>query len=322
MPADDMWALLVWFRLKFDKSIDPRKSFIVISHTTSDSMAVVARKFGLGIVKTWVGFAALSAGVRDSWDGCLAQDLAEGRNAEHKKLCHPYLYTTENMEGERTYNLAAMEQSNGFSILGSPPADDSSLGEKGHVRDKDGTFASILVAEVANYAKQKGMTIFELIDNEIYLDPDVGYFVNYYEPDPLDGEYPGIEGDRLKIAILKKSLELNLKANTGNLSFNGRAVKSSVVYRTGKYDHVYPASPDFEFPDEGIRFYFDDDKRNHLTIRPSGTTNSLRFHVQLHRFVDKGTLIETKKELRASARAIVDEVRELIEAPRSSEIEY
>ncbi|KAA3619286.1 MAG: hypothetical protein DWQ05_00785 [Calditrichaeota bacterium] len=322
MPADDMWALLVWFRLKFDKSIKPEESFIVLSHTTSDSMAKVATRFGLGVIKTWVGFAALSAGVRDAWDGCLTQDLVEGKQSEKDDLCHPYLYQTEKMAGKRVYNLAAMEQSNGFSILGLPPADDFSLGEKGHVRDKDGTFASILIAEVAKYAKENNTTIYELIDNEIYLDPEVGYFVNYYEPDPLDGEYPGIEGDRLKIAILKKAIDLNVRANRKELSFQGRAVKSSVIYRTGKYDHVYPPTEDFKFPDEGIRFYFDDAKMNHLTIRPSGTTNSLRFHVQLHSFANEGNLIDKKKELRASARAMVDEVRELINAPRSSEIEY
>ncbi len=322
MPADDMWALLVWFRLKFDKSINPQEAFIVLSHTTSDSMARVAIKNGLGVVKTWVGFAALSAGVRDAWDHCLTQGLVEGKQNANDELCHHYLYETGNMAGKRTYNLAAMEQSNGFSILGLPPADAFSLGEKGHVRDKDGTFASILIAEVAKYAKENNTTIYELIDNEIYLDPDIGYFVNYYEPDPLDGEYPGIEGDRLKISILKKALKLNQQGNAGGLSFQGQAVKSSMIYRTGKYDHVYPPTDDFKFPDEGIRFYFDDEKTNHLTIRPSGTTNSLRFHVQLHCFSEKGHLINKKKELRTSARKIVDEVREIIGAPRNSEIDY
>jgi hypothetical protein len=32
------------------------------------------------------------------------------------------------------------------------------------------------------------------------------------------------------------------------------------------------------FPEEGVRFYFDDG--SHLTIRPSGTENKLRFYVQ------------------------------------------
>src|SRR5262245_26544811 len=57
LPADDLWALTVWFRLhseaqKHGKVPDADKKFIALSTTTSDSMVKVARKFGLGVVKT------------------------------------------------------------------------------------------------------------------------------------------------------------------------------------------------------------------------------------------------------------------------------
>ena len=42
-----------------------------------------------------------------------------------------------------------------------------------------------------------------------------GLFVNYYEPDPLDGEYPGIEGDRKKISILNTALDIYRTATKG-----------------------------------------------------------------------------------------------------------
>ena len=45
-----------------------------------------------------------------------------------------------------------------------------------------GTFAALLVAEIAAYAKKNGTTLFEMVDRHIYLDPDVGLFVNRYEP--------------------------------------------------------------------------------------------------------------------------------------------
>ena len=61
------------------------------------------------------------------------------------------------------------------------------------------------------------------------------------------------------------------KAQAGELEIAKMKVKSTHIYRTGKYDNVYPPTLDFQFPDEGIRFYFDDEKLNHLTIRPSGT---------------------------------------------------
>lgn len=316
MPADDMWALLVWFRLNFDRTLDLAKTFLALSHTTTDSMVRLCQKHGVGVVKTWVGFASLSAGVRDTWEGKLVAGLKEGKQSLSDPLCHPFIYETVDMNANRTHNLAALEQSNGFSILGSPPPDRSSLGVRGHVRDKDGTFAALLVADVAEWAAQNGMSIFEAIDRHIYLDPDIGLFVNHYEPDPLDGEYPGIKGDRLKKSILLKAMELNMAAAGGGLEIGGVPVHSSVVYRTGKYDNIYPPDEQFQFPDEGVRFYFDDERGSYLTIRPSGTTNSLRFHIQLHSPVDEATLIEKKKELHRTAMRIADHIRELVGAPR------
>jgi hypothetical protein len=45
------------------------------------------------------------------------------------------------------------------------------------------------------WVKEHKTTISDSIDEKIYLDPDIGLFVTWYEPDPMDGEYPGIEGD-------------------------------------------------------------------------------------------------------------------------------
>ncbi len=325
LPADDMWTLLLWYRLHMEsvgsgRIKDVEKKFVVLSHTTSDSITFLARKNGIGVVKTWVGFAALAASTRDVWDGKYAAflDLEEGRGGNYTELCHPFVCTTEGMEGgKRSINIAAMEQSNGFSILGGPPPDLRSLGEGGHVRDKDGTFAALLVAEIAAWAKEEGSSIIELLDRHVYLDRDIGLFATFYEPDPLDGEYPGIEGDRLKKDFLRRALAFYQLAKAGDLEVGGFPVKSCAIYRTGKYDAIYPASYDFIFPDEGVRFYFDDEKLSHLTIRPSGTGNSLRFHIQLHARPDESNLIETKGRLRADGKKIMDSLREMLKAPRT-----
>jgi hypothetical protein len=158
-----------------------------------------------------------------------------------------------------------------------------------------------------------------LIDKNVYLDPDIGLFVNSYEPDPLDGEYPGIEGDKTKKAILRSALELYKSAKTTGVTIAGMPVTSAVIYRTGKYDHIYPPDQGFQFPDEGVRFYFSHDRLNHLMVRPSGTTNSLRFHVQLHSTVNEANLIDQKRELREKSHSIIDHTRELLGAPRNSE---
>lgn len=334
LPADDAWALLLWYRLKREadnnggRIPDADKKFITLSHTTSDSIARLARKYGIGVVRTWVGFASLAAATRDVWQGKIEEitHLVDGRSSDtsreyvKKELCHPFVCDCQGIDANRSFNIGAMEQSNGFSILGGPPRTPRSLGEGGHVRDKDGTFAALLVAEVAAWAKdqEKPTTLFELIDQKIYLDPDVGLFVNLYEPDPLDGEYPGIEGDRQKKAILRRALGCFQFALAGGFDIGGVPVTSAVIYRTGKYDVIYPPTYEFLFPDEGIRFFFDSERLDHLTIRPSGTGNALRFHIQLHenRIPDQNTLIEKKEELHRKGEAIMDGIRKLLKAPR------
>lgn len=325
LPADDVWALVLWYRLhtdieKYGRVKDADKKFVTLSHTTSDSITHLARKYGLGVVRSWVGFAALAASTRDVWNNKEKEilHLVDGRNETYKDVCHPFVCDCQGMEsGKRSINVAAMEQSNGFSILGGPPPDGRSLGEGGHVRDKDGTFAALLTAEIAAWAKEKGTTLIELLDKYIYLDKDIGLFVNLYEPDPLDGEYPGIEGDRLKKAILHRALDCFRLALAGDLKIAGLPVKSACIYRTGKYDRLYPPTDDFQFPDEGVRFFFDDEKLSHITIRPSGTSNALRFHIQLHdSSVTESNLIEKKGQLLSRGKAIMNDIRKLLKAPR------
>jgi hypothetical protein len=109
---------------------------------------------------------------------------------------------------------------------------------------------------------------------------------------------------------------LTSPARRDALEIAGLPVHSPVIYRTGKYDRIYPPSGNFVFPDEGVRLFFNAAKTDHVTIRPSGTGNSLRFHVQLHSDVTKDNLIAKKKELREKAKAIVDDVRAILGAPR------
>jgi len=331
LSADDVWTLILWYRLtheieKYGAVRHPEKKFITLSHTTTDLLPRIARQFGLGVLKTWVGFAQLAAGTRAIWDLHRGRDTDalteggrltcyhEGRRSPNDRVCNRTIYSWEAMnDPRRCINVAALEQSNGLSILGDVPADERSLGEGGHVRDKDGTFAAVLVAELATYAKEQGTNMLDLLDEKIYLDPNVGLYVTHYEPDPLDGEYEGLAGYTNKRNILDKAEELLRASSDRPVELGGLAVKSTVAYRTGKYDAVNWEG----FPDEGFRFYFDDERRSHLTIRPSGTSNALRFHVQLFGgHPSRKELIQKKAQLRATTVRIVDDIRQRIGAPR------
>lgn len=320
IPADDMWTLLLWYRLHLmPKPENPGERFIAISHTTSDAMTFLAKRHGLGVLKTWVGFAWLSDGVRHAWAGDLPFSVREGRLSPDQEKCHLGLYDTTGMRPECKVNVATMEQSNGFSILGAPPASDREMGVDGHVLDKDGTLAALLTAEVARYAKRQGTDLMSLLVKHIYADDQVGLFVNYYEPDPLDGEYPGLEGSTKKRRILDEADRLYKSLSRGNVVLGGRKVTSAQKYWTGKYDGANGAG----FPDEGLRFYFGRET-DHLTIRPSGTTNSLRFHVQIYGGVvkDEAGAWRRRLALEAEAKGIVDHVREIIGAPRQEGAKY
>jgi phosphomannomutase len=323
--ADDIWTLLLWYRLHMEieregRVVDADRKFIALSHTTTDMIARLARKHGLGVLKTWVGFAWLSNGVARAWTGESLPTISEGRASPADEKCNLVFYDTTGMAPGRTVNVATLEQSNGWSILGGPPEDPKRmLGEGGHVRDKDGTFAALLVTEVAAYAKATGTDLLSLLAEHVYADPDVGLFVNHYEPDPLDGEYPGLEGDTKKKSILDKAEDLYRRAREGGLELAGRRVTSGQKYTTGKYDVVndWPG-----FPDEGIRLYFGSEL-DYMTIRPSGTTNSLRFHVQFYGGAqDPPGVWERRMALENEAKDLVTEVRDLIGARRQEGVEY
>ncbi|UCE60186.1 MAG: hypothetical protein JSU63_00255 [Phycisphaerales bacterium] len=334
LSADEVWTLVLWYRLsyeieRFGAVQDADKKFITLSHTTTDLLPRLARKHGLGVVKTWVGFAQLAAGTRAIWDlyrgentdglteGGRLPQYDEGRRSPEDTVCNLTFHSWQGMEStERCVNMAALEQSNGFSILGGVPADDRSLGHQGHVRDKDGTFAAVLVAELATYAKEHGTNLLDLLDEKIYSDPDIGLYVTHYEPDPIDGEYEGLAGYTKKRGILDKAEELYANCAERPFELGGLKVRSATVYRTGKYDEInWPG-----FPDEGYRFYFDDECRSHLTIRPSGTSNALRFHVQLFGgCLSSEVLIHEKRLLRARAARVVADIRSRIGAELADE---
>ncbi len=337
LSADEAWTLILWYRLQYEiesygKVRNADRKFIVLSHTTTDLLTCLARKHGLGVLKTWVGFAQLAAATRAMWDLYGGKDTPglseggrlprydEGRRASGELRCNRTIHSWLDMDDRRrSNNIAALEQSNGFTLLGDVPLDERSLGREGHVRDKDGTFAAVLVAELAQFAKDRGTNLIDLMDEKIYLDPDIGLYITHYEPDPLDGEYEGLAGYTKKRVILQKAESLFEAVRSGpdssgdghSLELGGLRVVGATVYPTGKYDaNNYPG-----FPDEGYRFYFDAERRSHLTIRPSGTSNALRFHVQLFGgHPSPEHLIARKTELRATSLRIVNDIRARIGA--------
>ncbi len=306
LDADTAWSILLWYRM--EKMKEQGKDFgrynIVQSHTTTDVMPLLAEKYGIAWVKTWVGFAQLAAAVERMWNG-----------EEVSPEIYWTIYATKNLSDKATFNFAALEQSNGFSILGGKPENSMSMGREGHVRDKDGVFAAILFLEVLAYAAKVGKPVLELVDEKLYLDPDIGLIRTGYRASPVYGQYEGIEGRSQKMKVIHKAEELLEKVKKGDkVTIAGLDVTKYEVYKTGKYDvqHGYTEGfnaddpTTFRFPDEGIRLFFGDDF-NHCIIRPSGTSQSLRFHVQLR---NANVTAANLKQERIKMEAKIEEVFE------------
>ncbi|MCC6964011.1 MAG: hypothetical protein IT585_12220 [candidate division Zixibacteria bacterium] len=308
LDADTAWAILLWYRMEKMKQAkgDFSRYFLVQSHTTTDVITLLCEKYGIAWIKTWVGFAQLSAAVERVW-----------KNDEISKKIYWTLYDFKGLTPQATVNLAALEQSNGFSILGAKPRDEMSMGTDGHVRDKDGIFAAMLFLEVLAYAKAQKKSVLDLVNEKLYLDPAIGLIRTGYRPAPVYGQYEGIEGRSTKMKVIHKAEGLMERlAGGGAVKFGGLKATHFEVYKTGKYDiqHGYtkgynPDDPStFGFPDEGIRFFFGD-YYSHLTIRPSGTSQSLRFHIQLReKKVSKGDLLKKRIAMERKITSIFEDV--------------
>ncbi|MDP8212663.1 MAG: hypothetical protein P9X22_05140, partial [Candidatus Zapsychrus exili] len=263
LSANDAWTLLLWYQLKRGSElgkVDLNKTKVAISHVTTDAIAEIAKTFGvdaLGRMKDKTG------------------KVDRGNYLTNSRTWVGFTYLAEIMEeamkdGIRVYSF---EESNGFSVTG-------------HTFEKDGTLASVLLAEVAAYAESQGTTMFELLDG-IYR--QIGHYATANKALPRIGSFEGAAGVSDKIQIIEKTEEWLKRANGegDSLVIAGRKVIGAVDFRSGRADHLIYENA----PDEGIRFFFEDsnlteesdfrDSKNYITIRPSGTSQTLRFYVQL-----------------------------------------
>jgi phosphoglucomutase len=245
--ADTIWTLLLWYILenlsKADK-YNKKDLFIVKSYVTNDSLFAISKKYGIECENGRVGFSDLSQIVRKKWK-------------------------------KNKINVGMFEESNGFGFAGNPLNSDI----QSHTLEKDGILALALITEIAAYAKSKKTSIPELLDN-LYLDPDVGYYATFRTQIPDNGIFEGVSGELHKQRILKFIETIAEKANNDaktDRPFTICEIPVSRVekYSTGKYDKKYWNN----FADEGIRFFLGSNI-NHVTIRPSGTESKIRIFSQ------------------------------------------
>ncbi|HEV7405447.1 MAG TPA: phospho-sugar mutase [Chthoniobacteraceae bacterium] len=245
--GNQIGSLMAYYRVKTliaQGVITPanaKNAVIIKTFVTTDLQKAIAERNGLRCVETLTGFKyigeklgkyekALPAAVRDQY-----RTLGE-KEKRQARLEHSSYYVCG---GEESYGYSAAD----------------------FIRDKDGNGATVVFAEVAAYAKSRGLTLPELLD-EVYA--EYGYYLE------KNGSltFEGAEG-AMKIAKLVTSF-----AQHPPTSVDGIAVSAVRNFATETF---YDVESD-KIPKENmISIELADGRR--IAVRPSGTEPKIKFYM-------------------------------------------
>ncbi len=161
-----------------------------------------------------------------------------------------------------------------------------------YARDKDAVVASLLIAEMAAYYREKGMTLCDALE-ALYQR------YGYSHEQVISITMPGIDG-----VAKMKALMTALRASPLQ-EIGGEAVVSERDYLTGQIRHTGGRTEPTGLPSSDV-LYFVTEQASTLVIRPSGTEPKVKFYVM--------TFGKTLAEAKDAAAAICETVKKLTEA--------
>src|SRR5207253_7258235 len=159
LTGNQIGSLLAWYRIKtlFDKGVlnkqNAARAVIIKTFVTTDLQNAIADHYAVRCVETLTGFKYIGAKLAKYEHSIPEQlrqsyaDLAE-EETRRLRLAHSSLYV---FGGEESYGYSGAD----------------------FVRDKDGNGAVIMFCEVAAYAKSRGQTVDQLLDEIFSI---FGYF--------------------------------------------------------------------------------------------------------------------------------------------------
>ncbi|MDD4295152.1 MAG: HAD-IIB family hydrolase, partial [Candidatus Omnitrophica bacterium] len=285
LSANDVWSVLAWYRLHGlsemaesgdvpDRYVDLLSNgSLIVTWVTTDLLAAIAHDFGLRVLRPGVGFNKIAEVALDNIafpeifsrygldqadrDKIMAQYKSEGVDYVARTL----RVGRKNVMAEieeilRSFLLGGFEESNGVSL-------------GGHTLEKDGLLASVVVTEVALYAKRKGLNIVDLLNN-IYS--KYGYYSTVNLPLKLDEITGNTDKKNIMQALGKLAQMANDPENAEAIIVDGRKVVSVLMADD-------PAVVDGP-KDKGFKFIFEDG--SFVIPRPSGTEGKIRFYGQAY----------------------------------------
>ena len=136
-----------------------------------------------------------------------------------------------------------------------------------HARDKDGVVASMLIAEMAAYYKDKGMSLYEAMQN-IYK--KYGYTCEK----TVSFTMPGKDGMEEMAKLLK-----NVRNNPPS-EVDGKKVISMWDYQSQVITNSDGSTDNIEgLPKSNVMRFNLDDEKTYFIIRPSGTEPKIKFYI-------------------------------------------
>ena len=289
LTGNQIGSLLAYYRTKtlFDQGILNKKNaaraVIIKTFVTTDLQKAIAEHYGLRCVETLTGFKYIGA------------KLGKYERAIPEKLRQKYV----DLSQDETRRLRLDHSS--FYVFGG----EESYGYSGadFVRDKDGNGAVIMFCEVAAYAKSRGQTVDQLLD-EIFA--TVGYFVE------KNGSlvFEGAEGAN-KIARLAESYATDPLSEV-----LGSKVTSIRNFETDEIKDVEGE----QIPKEKMSiFELDDGTR--IAVRPSGTEPKIKYYLFAQRRPKKGKFDSAElKQIKAEVGEKLDRLWDWLQKDAQSRL--
>jgi phosphoglucomutase len=256
LTGNQIGSLMAWYRTRtlFDEGVlnkqNASRGVIIKTFVTTDLQKTIAEHYCLRCIETLTGFKYIGA------------KLGKYERAIPEQLRRNYVDLSE----DETRKLRLEHSS--FYVFGG----EESYGYSGadFVRDKDGNGAVIMFCEVAAYAKSRGQTVVELLD-DIYS--ELGYFAE------KNGSlvFEGAEGAD-KIARLIKSYSTDpfpevLDSKVTNI-------------KNFQTDDIKDAEGNPIPKEQMLMFELQDGTR--IAVRPSGTEPKIKYYLFAERQPMKG----------------------------------
>ncbi|WP_425392394.1 phospho-sugar mutase [Ekhidna sp.] len=210
----------------------------------------------------------------------LIRSIAKGFNTECYDTLTGFKWIADlirQKEGEEVF-IGGGEESYGYMI-----------GEE--VRDKDAVASSVMIAEMAAWAKNEGLTVFELL---IRIYKEYGF---YYE------ELKSITKKGMKGAEEIKNMMIDFRQNPP-ASLAESKVITTIDYLEGvKFDED-GKKEDVGLPKSNVLQYLTADGTK-VSIRPSGTEPKIKFYFSVMGKLENDDYFETEKKLKSKVHNLL-----------------